>query len=58
VGSDLAREKSTYPSLLGIDESKRLAEKLSQEAVELLRAFDNKAEPLREIARYVTHRKS
>jgi geranylgeranyl diphosphate synthase type II len=58
VGSDLAREKSTYPSLLGIEESKRLAKKLSQEAVEVLQAFDEKAVPLREIARYVTNRKS
>jgi len=58
VGSDLAREKSTYPSLLGIDQSKNLARKLSDEATELLKNFDQRAEPLREIARYVVQRRS
>ena len=58
IGSDLAREKSTYPSLIGIEESKRLAQRLTEEAVDLLKDFDEKAEPLRAIARYIVSRKS
>jgi geranylgeranyl diphosphate synthase type II len=57
-GSDLANEKSTYPSVLGVQESKRMAQKLSEEAIHLLHSFDHKAEPLREIARYVVSRRS
>jgi geranylgeranyl diphosphate synthase type II len=58
VGSDLANEKATYPSLLGLSSSKELAGKMVEEAVSLLQSFDEKAEPLREIARYVVNRKS
>ncbi len=58
IGSDIAREKSTYPSLLGIEESKRLANTLTEEAIQLLKIFDDQADPLREIARYIVNRKS
>ncbi|MFO1518222.1 MAG: farnesyl diphosphate synthase [bacterium] len=58
IGSDLAKDKSTYPRLLGIETSKKLAQTLIEEAVRLLSGFDDKAEPLREIARYVVNRKS
>ncbi len=58
VGSDLARHKSTYPSLMGIDASKKLAQKLVEEAIDLLKNFDARANPLREIARYVVSRRS
>lgn len=58
VGSDVANHKSTYPSLLGLEESKQKAKILMEEAVKLLDSFDAKADPLREIARYVINRKN
>jgi geranylgeranyl diphosphate synthase type II len=58
IGSDIANEKATYPSLLGIEESKRLAQTLTEEALAVLRDFDAKADPMREIAKYVVFRKN
>jgi geranylgeranyl diphosphate synthase type II len=58
AGSDEARGKATYPAVLGLAESKRRAAELVELALESLAGFDEKAEPLREIARYVVFRKS
>ncbi len=56
TGSDLSRGKATYPSLLGLEESKRRAKDLVESAVEAIRPFGPEAEPLREIARFVLSR--
>ena len=56
VGSDAARNKTTYPSLLGLDASKTLAREKIDQALNALAIFDNRAEPLRAIARYVIER--
>ncbi|MHC1698151.1 MAG: polyprenyl synthetase family protein [Geobacteraceae bacterium] len=58
AGSDQARGKATYPAVLGLAESKRRAEELVDAAIEALSIFDEKAEPLREIAKYIVKRKS
>lgn len=58
VGSDLAKKKVTYPSVIGISESKKLAKELIDKAIEAISALGDKAEPLREIARYIIERKS
>jgi geranylgeranyl diphosphate synthase type II len=57
VGTDKLRHKSTYPSLLGLEESKNFAGKLIENALQALESFDKKAEPLRAIARYIVERK-
>lgn len=57
VGSDQARSKSTYPALLGIEQSKQFAKKLVNNALKALDYFDNKAHPLRAIANYIVDRK-
>jgi geranylgeranyl diphosphate synthase type II len=57
TGTDSLREKSTYPSVLGIQASKECAEKLVQESLQDLDSFDKKADPLRSIARYIIERK-
>lgn len=57
VGTDQARGKSTYPSILGMEESKEFAKKLVNDALKVLDYFDNKADPLRAIAHYVVVRK-
>jgi len=56
VGTDEQRHKTTYPALLGLTESKEFADQLIKNALAALDAFDQKAEPLRAIARYIGHR--
>jgi geranylgeranyl diphosphate synthase type II len=56
VGSDIKKKKMTYPALYGIEASMRNAEALISEAVGALALFDRKADPLREIARYIAER--
>jgi geranylgeranyl diphosphate synthase type II len=58
TGGDAKKEKSTYPSVLGLDESKRLAQDAMQKAVDALKDFDAKADALRELARFIVNRKS
>jgi len=57
VGTDSQREKSTYPSVLGIQAARDFSKKLVQEALQALETFDKKADPLRGIASYIIARK-
>ena len=50
VGSDVGNNKSTYVSLLGIDECKKRVDKLTDEALEALNCFDGDTYSLRELA--------
>ena len=56
VGKDQAKGKATYPGLFGIAESRRKAEVLVEEALGHLQSFDGRANPLREIAKFVLKR--
>jgi geranylgeranyl diphosphate synthase, type II len=56
TGGDLSKGKATYPSLLGLDESKRRARELIEIAVDDLSSFGSEADPLREIARFIISR--
>ncbi|WP_432737903.1 polyprenyl synthetase family protein [Maridesulfovibrio sp. FT414] len=57
VGSDIELGKSTYPSLIGLEESKELARKYIEEAVELLSPYSGEeADFLRELAQYIVDR--
>jgi len=58
IGSDKKRGKMTYPAVFGITESKRIQEELIDHAIEALKGFDDKADPLRDIARYIIKRKT
>lgn len=58
AGSDEARGKATYPAVMGIAEAKQRAGELVGMALDALSGFDEKADPLREIARYIVYRKS
>ncbi|HEY9828422.1 MAG TPA: farnesyl diphosphate synthase [Stenomitos sp.] len=58
AGKDLQAQKATYPSLWGIEESRRQAQQLVQEAKAMLVEFGDKALPLMAIADYITERKS
>ena len=57
VGTDKLRNKNTYPSLLGLKKSKEFAGKLIENALQALEPFDQKAEPLCAIAKYIIERK-
>lgn len=57
AGKDLASEKSTYPALLGLDESRKIAKQLNEEAKQLLAPFDaKKAAPLVGLADFIYSR--
>ena len=57
VGTDQLREKSTYPSILGLAESKQLAKNLVRKALQAIENFDKKSDALRAIAKYIIERK-
>ncbi|VVP59403.1 (2E,6E)-farnesyl diphosphate synthase [Pseudomonas fluorescens] len=57
-GADIARDKPTYPALLGLDAAKAYALELRDQALQALRPFDATAEPLRDLARYIVDRRS
>lgn len=53
IGSDQDNKKSTYPSIYGIDESKKIASRLIENGIEALKVFDEKAEFIRDLAKYL-----
>ncbi len=55
-GSDIERNKPTYPNLLGLSGAREAATQLRQEALDSLSEFDGKADPLRWIADYIIQR--
>ena len=57
-GADIARDKPTYPALLGLEAAKAYALELRDQALEALSAFGDAAEPLRELARYIVNRRN
>ncbi len=57
AGSDAARNKATYPSLFGLDETRKKAQEAIDEALAALEGFDERAAMLRELARYIVTRK-
>ena len=56
VGTDQSRGKNTYPALLGLTASEHLARDLIEQALQMITRFDDKADPLRLIARYIIDR--
>jgi geranylgeranyl diphosphate synthase type II len=58
TGSDAALGKVTYPSLLGMERSRERLKKHIDTAIASLAVFDQRALPLRVIAKYIMDRKS
>ena len=56
VGTDSLRQKNTYPSLLGLEQSEAYARHLIDTALQSIGAFDSKADPLRALARFIIER--
>ena len=57
AGKDTVAEKATYPALFGIDESINKADQLVKEAFGALDSFGDRAETLKELARFLVERK-
>lgn len=56
AGKDALQEKSTYVSLLGIEEANALVKRLYEQTLQLLAGFEKQADPLRAIARFICER--
>lgn len=56
IGKDVQAQKATYPSLWGLDQSRRKAQEMVDLAKDELSIFGEKAYPLMAIADYVTAR--
>lgn len=57
-GKDEANDKPTYPALLGLEAAKAYALELRDQALAALRDFDQRAEPLRQLAEFIVARRS
>lgn len=57
-GKDAHQHKSTFPALMGLEESQRYAARLSSEAHALLDQFDQRAAPLRGLTRLIVNRQN
>jgi geranylgeranyl diphosphate synthase type II len=57
AGKDSAAEKATYPALFGVAESTRQADELVRAAFAELDGFGERADTLRELARFLVERK-
>jgi farnesyl diphosphate synthase len=58
VRKDEAAGKATFVSLLGVERARSQADMLWRQAINHLDAFDERAEPLRQAARFVVERKA
>ena len=56
AGKDLIADKTTYPKLLGLDESRKRADALVGEAKDALKPWAEKARPLLALADFITSR--
>jgi geranylgeranyl diphosphate synthase type II len=58
TGMDEKRQKATYPAVLGLGATREWARRLVEEAIAGLESFQERAEPLRELARYLLVRRA
>jgi len=56
VGADAEKKKNTYPSIVGLKESKDILKNLTIKAVECLESYGDKAQFLRDFALYLSSR--
>jgi len=58
VGGDATKEKATYPSLVGLAESRRLAREAVESAIATLSPFGERADTFRALAHYLLSREN
>jgi geranylgeranyl diphosphate synthase, type II len=56
AGKDIASEKATFPAVVGLEKSRKIAQKLTKEAREALLPFGKRAEALLGMADYLLER--
>jgi geranylgeranyl diphosphate synthase, type II len=57
VGGDARKKKITYPSVLGLEASRKIQTEMVENALNALRDFDEASDPLRHLAGYIIERK-
>jgi geranylgeranyl diphosphate synthase type II len=57
TGSDAAKKKATYVSIMGLDESRRLLHETVEHALKALEPLGDRAETFRGLMHYVAERK-
>ena len=58
TGKDAQQGKATFVSLMGVEQAREQAELLRDQAIEQLDVFEEKADPLRDMAHFVVNRVS
>ena len=58
TGKDAAAGKATFVSLMGLERARAQAQLLSQQAIQHLEIFSEKADPLRKLAQFVVDRRT
>jgi geranylgeranyl diphosphate synthase type II len=56
AGKDVTAQKATYPSIVGLDRSKKIAARLTGQAFDALKPFKGRAVALEAIAKYLLER--
>jgi geranylgeranyl diphosphate synthase, type II len=56
AGKDVAAQKATYPSIVGLEKSRAIAKKLTAKAYDALKPFKGKAVALEALAKYLLER--
>ena len=56
AGKDITAQKATYPAIVGLEESRRVARRLTRRAFAALEGFHGKAVALEALATYLLHR--
>lgn len=56
LGKDSSADKQTFALLYGVEESRRIAQAKTQQAIEALSIFGGKEDELAELAAYLLHR--
>ncbi|MGZ4961797.1 MAG: polyprenyl synthetase family protein, partial [Limisphaerales bacterium] len=58
AGKDVAAQKATYPSIVGLEKSRKIAAELTDKAFASLKPFKGKARALEALAEYLLKRQS
>lgn len=58
AGKDIAAQKATYPAIVGLDKSRKIAQQLTDKAFAALKTFRGKAQALEALAEYLLKRQN
>jgi geranylgeranyl diphosphate synthase type II len=56
AGKDTKAQKATYPSIVGLEKSRKIAERLTQNAFDALKTFRGRAAALEALAEFLLKR--